>query len=158
MAYEPQPGTIPFRAIAWLRSMEKCRPGAKTSTADLCESIGVDSEGFTAYMATERRHGLAKAEHQRGTKVLLWSLGDGKPVDLEAREQDEPLQRAPTALDLSGVSGSPFPPAVPDPTFRAVKFDGKLLVTGMEIRDGVAIFEPHHIPLLKQHTDWWRSA
>jgi hypothetical protein len=144
MAYEPQPGTIPFRAIAWLRSMEKCRPGAKTSTADLCESIGVDSEGFTAYMATARRHGLAKAEHQRGTK--------------EAREQDEPLQRAPTALDLSGVSGSPFPPAVPDPTFRAVKFDGKLLVTGMEIRDGVAIFEPHHIPLLKQHTDWWRSA
>lgn len=160
MAYHPQPGTTPFRAVAWLRSMAKVSPGRKVSTVELCEAIGVETDCFTAYMASCRAHGLVHAEHQPGTKVLLWSLGEGQPVDLHApRERDEPLSQAVHVPERRGEMFPGVAANAPLPSeFRALEWDGHLLVTGMEIRDGVAIFGPEQVLALKRHTDWWKSA
>jgi hypothetical protein len=176
MTYEPQPGTIPYKAVAWLRAQDGVSPGRWYSTPELCERIDTEVECFSAYMRPAREHGLVHTEKRTATgKLLWWRIGDGTPqfdkpphlAEFDARldgsrqgkrTQDEPQKETP--LDLSGVHGEVFPGVAADAPlpvhgFRAIEWEGYLLATGMEIRDGVAIFTPEHVAQLKRHTDWW---
>lgn len=90
MSYTPQPGTIPAKAIEWLRAQP---PGAEVSSAELAEAIGADTSSIIPCLVTPRQHGIVKSSHRPGNKRLLyWSLGDGtlmeKPHDYVP---DEPL-------------------------------------------------------------------
>lgn len=160
MKYELQPGTTPFRAVAWLRSMAKVRPNYEPSTVEVCEALDVDVDGFTACMANARYHGLVKTSRRVGAgKVLFWSLGDGaRTDDIRSVKKEAPLHPR-FEVDLSAMRAPLLPElAGPPPGFRAMPWDGNLLVTGMEVRDGVAIFTPEMVMGLKQHTDWWLQA
>lgn len=143
MTYQPQPGTIPHRVIAWLKAMEKAQPGKRVevSSADLAEAMGVaDSRDIHYYLRRARDAGavVTKGSIRMGHHVVLWSLGDGTPVPKpHDYEPDRPLH----------ASG-----------FRALDFEGRLLVTGMEIRDGVAIFTREQVLRLRAQTDWWVAA
>lgn len=159
MSYEPQPGTIQHRAIAWLRSAAKVRPGYAPSTVEFCTALGVDTENFSAYMRPAREHGIVHTSKASGCKVLFWRLGDGTPdPQITGRPANDALPRKLAPRDLRAIPTSAFPPAPPIPVFRAVEWDGHLLVTGMEIRDGVAIFRPEQVEQLRERTAWWRAG
>lgn len=160
MSFKLQPGTIQYRAIAWLKSMAKVRPSYEPSTVELCAALDIETDGFTAFMSTCRYHGLVTARKKTGQgKILFWSLGDGKPVeDIRAGyEVDEPLH-APVVLDLAGVRAPLFPQARPQPPFRTLMWEGQLLATGMQMIDGVAVFTPEMVQAIKQQTDWAMQA
>lgn len=171
MTYHPQPGTIPHRAVAWLRAQHSIYPDREYPTPELCEALDCETAGFTAFMSTARSHGLVQARFHAGEgKLLFWRLGDGEPVaDIRGYARDEELLSTPLPLHVPlhvnreagplfpGVSTSPASEAM-RARLHAIEWEGKLLVTGMEIRDGVAIFEPEHVQQLKRHTDWWRAA
>jgi hypothetical protein len=89
--YMAQPGTIAARAIAHLRSLP---PGTVLSSAQLAEALDLDdSKSIHPSLSTALKHGAvhqdAKADNKR---ILLWSLGDGKPrVAAAATEDPEDL-------------------------------------------------------------------
>jgi hypothetical protein len=146
MAYEPQPGTIPHRAMAWLRAMAKCRPGYEPSSVEICAGLDIDPDGFVAYMRYVREHGLVHTRKAPVGRLLYWRLGDGK--------QDPTLgwRRSPAVVAFDAqVESAPVPT---QPEFRALVWDGNLLATGMVIRDGVAVFTPEHIEEIKRLTAW----
>jgi hypothetical protein len=150
--YKPQPGTIPHRAVAWLRAMQAERPGYEPSTVEFCEALDVDTYAFTACMRMVRERGLVHTRKE-SPKVLRWKLGSGKPDP----ELTKPAHLASFDASVEGkVPAKVRQKTVPASEFRALMWDGQLLATGMEIRDGVAIFTPEQVLTLKQHTDWVR--
>lgn len=149
MNYEPVAGTIPHRVLAWLRSMDKVRHGYEPSTAEICEQLDLETAGFSNFMLRCRENGLTHA--RRDGRSLRWKLGDGMcDPDLYYRGTDE----APAYIESKPAKVSKA--AVPK-EFRVLLFEGKLLTAGMEIRDGVAIYEPEMLRELKRHTDWARA-
>lgn len=91
MSYIPQPGTLPARVITHLQSLA---PGAQLSTAELCDELDRDTNGFTTSMETALRAGLLKTSKRDGSRVLYWSLGDGverpEPAEDDAEEPEPP--------------------------------------------------------------------
>lgn len=142
MAYEPQPGTIAHRACLWLRSMDKVRPGYEPSTVEVCEGLDIDTYGFVPCMRAAREAGIVhtrKAKLGMG-RVMLWRLGDGTPD--------------PTLLPAVFVP-VPDEPEKPLPEWRAprfhpVAFGDQVLVKGVKIINGVAVFTPQQIAQLAQ--------
>jgi len=163
MTYEPQPGTIPHRVLVWLRSMAKVNPGKEPSTPEICEALDVDGAGFTAYMRPAREHGLVHTRRATLGRFLYWRLGDGTPDPLLAlRGRDKPIQRPEPADQelkpgpmMPGVAATAESEALRN-EFRALAWDGYLLATGMEVVNGVAIFTPEMVQVLKRQTDWIR--
>lgn len=135
--YRPQPGTIPYRVIEWLRQ----HPDRNPVTAELSEAMGVEARGFTDYMRAARDRGAVHTSRSVMNKhVLHWRLGDGRPdptIWPHGRKDEDDAE------------------AWHPPKFRAVEFGGRLLVTGMAIRQGVAVFEPEQIAQLKRLTQGW---
>jgi hypothetical protein len=85
VSYEPQPGTIPHRVIAWLRK----HPTQEPSTAELAEAVSCDPAGMASCMAPAVSAGLVKRSKVAGFRTLWWSLGDGKPLPKTADEDRE---------------------------------------------------------------------
>ena len=102
MAYELQPGTLPYRVHAWL----KLQPiGTEHASSVIAEEIGASLEGFTSTLATAEKHGVLSVRKEG--RVCYWSLGNGKiKPPPEDHEPDEPLHHAPATPDLS--LASPF--------------------------------------------------
>jgi hypothetical protein len=161
MTWQPQPGTVPFRALAWLRENSDGKP---VSTAVICDALGVDSNGFSTSMKPAVKAGLVKGEQLRGFgHAYFWTL-EAEPE--QHAEDDEADDHAPaSAADIVPRPGPLFPgvdttgAVLPNgPGFRALLWEGQLLATGMEIRDGVAIFTPEHIDIIKRQVAWARPA
>ena len=93
MTYETLPGTIPHRAIEFLKK----HPGEEFTSSQLSEAIDCMLDGFTTCMKPARQHGLVKARYKDGDVIRLhWSLGGNTPLPKpEDHEPDEPLQPAP---------------------------------------------------------------
>jgi hypothetical protein len=88
--YQPQPRTIPYRAIEFLKTHPA---GSELAAAVICEALGTDTNGFATCMTPAKRAGLVQARKEG--RLLMWSLGDGTPEDLpEDYQPDEPLKRA----------------------------------------------------------------
>lgn len=160
MAYEPQPGTIPHRAVAWLRAMENLSPDRWYTTPELCAALDLETPGFTAYMQPCRAHGTVQTQQRPDTgKLLWWRIGDGTPPACEVAQYDARVEATNPGKRTDLGDRQPlvdqWVPPQPRPGFRAVEWDGHLITTGMEIRDGVAIFTPDQVLQLKRRTDWW---
>lgn len=143
MSYEPQPGTIAHRVILWLRAQAKAtgNPEAEYGTGEVCEALDLELEGFVPFLRTSRDHGLIHTRHvMTDTRRLVLRLGDGSPDPCVWKRRPPVVHRPPPAT-------IPAPP----PAFRALQWEGCVFVTGMEIRDGVAIFSPEQIRALKSH-------
>lgn len=115
MTYETTPGTLPHRALEYLKSRP---PGTELSTAVFADIMGADIAGFSTTMANCLRAGLMKATTKPGNRRLLyWSLGDGVPPSAQAGEEDEsPPQQtivpaSPGKWDASLPASTPIPPA-----------------------------------------------
>lgn len=93
MTYQLVPGTIPYRAVAWLKALPK---GAEIPAVVLCEEIGCDTGGFSSTMSTAVKNGLVRRRvNPDNHRQLLWSLGDGTPEPLpDDYEEDKPLRIA----------------------------------------------------------------
>lgn len=153
MAYATQPGTFPHRVVQFLKTKP---PGFEISSADLAEAMDFERYAVIPCLVSPRKHGalaVRKVEGVVGGVCLLWRLGDGVPEHQEGEA---------AAVDASAEGSTPPPQGRRARSrageFRALMFENKLLATGMEIRDGVAIFTPDMILALKKHTDWVRFA
>jgi len=104
MTYTPQPGTIAYKAINFLRLMPRSK---SYSSAELAENIGCSGSDIAASLKTPRRHGIIKAEKVDG--LIFWSMGDGIPpaevVDDADAEDTQPLHPAP---GIPNVASSVF--------------------------------------------------
>lgn len=77
--YEPLPNTIAGRAVKHLRSLPA---GTELTSAELAEAICTDTATLSTYLASALRYGLVKRMQRRdGIRGVLWSVGDGKPLD-----------------------------------------------------------------------------
>ena len=85
MTYETQPGTIPHRVVLHLRAY----PDREFSTAELGEYIGEESTVIAAFMKAARSNGLVKATTRGDSRMLWWSLGDGKAQAADGAKVDE---------------------------------------------------------------------
>lgn len=90
MSYEPIPGTIPFRAMEYMRSLPQ---GAEIASAELAEVLGQPSGQLTPALIAVVEHGLLKNRKKPGERFLLWSLGAGQPLKLRDEEDDELVQQ-----------------------------------------------------------------
>jgi len=92
ITYKTQPGTIPHRAVAYLRTLP---PGTQKSTAELAHAIDADPETIVFTMRPARDAGMVNAEYVPGDKRrLYWSLGNGLQQPTPAEQPDK--QPAPT--------------------------------------------------------------
>jgi hypothetical protein len=120
--YIPQPGTIPARAIEYLKVQP---PGSWMASAVICEAIGHDRKiGLGQIMARATAAGAVKHErHING--MTYWQLGDGVPVErpkIVGETDDAPIvQRVVPASAFHGVNmdsvylNAVRPPAEPAP-------------------------------------------
>lgn len=103
--YEPVPGTIPHQVIKHLESMP---PGTKLTSAELIESMGQTQTQLVnlgSLMVTAVREGWVKKQPKPMSRLVLWSLGDRKPLqqaDATSVEDDDDDTR-----DLAGPTPTP---------------------------------------------------
>jgi len=123
--YAPPPGTVPFKAIAHLKSLPA---GSKVTSHVLAEAVGQPSEALGGFLATARRKGvLGTCPRRDGRPGLLWFLGDGRPEPEETDDEGDgknaepeihvfPTLRAPAprALDIGPWPRSSAPATEPD--------------------------------------------
>jgi len=153
--WEPQPGTVPFRAINWLRRHGAGKPVA---TAVICDALGIDPNGFSTSMKPAIRAGVVSSQALRGFgHAYFWSLEGAQPPAADGDDSDDG-EPARSAADIQPRPGPLFPGVTTvspgEPEFRVTIFDGHLLATGMDIVDGVAVFTPEQLHQLKRVTDW----
>lgn len=152
MSYQPQPGTIPYRAVKWMKSMESVAGNGPWSTAQLCEGIDVETNGFVTCMKPAIAAGLVKPQKIAGKgKSLWWELGDGKP---EAKPDDFTYDISMSPRPRVKVRPGPLFPGVnasrpSEVPFRVVGFFGRVIVTGVQIIDGAAVFTPEQFNALR---------
>lgn len=114
MTYHPTPGTLVYRAHQHLLTLP---PGTVLTSAVLADALGLD-ESKTIYpsLLPAVTAGLLHMDrHPSNNRLILWSLGDGRPAKLDADpddEPEEPLHRAPveipkTALVWPGLATPP---------------------------------------------------
>lgn len=86
-AYVPQPGTIPARAVDYLRTLAA---GIEVPTAVLGEAL--DQPSSTIYVCLEAavNSGLVRKRRKDGERFMLWSIGDGVPISRARPVDDEP--------------------------------------------------------------------
>ena len=79
-AYQPQPGTIPAKVIAHLRSLP---PGTRLRTAELVDALGLEigqSASLRNYLEAAVNHGvIVRHPDPIDKRRSLWWLGDGTP-------------------------------------------------------------------------------
>lgn len=173
MAYETQPGTIPHRAVAHLRTLDA---GAEVSAPELAEVLGVDSASIVPSLIFPCKHGALtrrkKEARHSARKVWWYALGDGTPEE-PAREEDEPLRSRAPASWVSPIKVKDAPPPAPAPAPIGVReyiekigpeqaaptrpFDAwlsaqdALVLQGITLdEDGDALLQPKHVAALRK--------
>lgn len=96
--YEPQPGTIPFNVIKWLRAQPA---GASFSSAVIAEEVGVHTESLGPCMKPAIDSGHIVTERINGLKH--WRLGNGTPPPASAPDADQDPVTSPAPEPTSGL-------------------------------------------------------
>lgn len=111
MSYEPQPGTIPHRAIEHLKTLPA---GAEISTAVFCGGLGQSTNNFPAVMRPAVDGGAVRSRRKPGTggNLLWWSLGDGTHVKREEEPDSEDEAKLDAAARRQRRSEPPVIPIV----------------------------------------------
>lgn len=149
MTYEPVPGTIPYRVVGWLKAQAKATGNlyGEYSSVEIGSRLELDcADDFPNYLRRARERGAVHS--RKDGRTLYWRLGDGTP-DPQFGASPEVV-----AYDAAVDEKEPCKP----PGFRAMRWRDHLLVAGVEVRDGVAIFKPEQVMKLKAQTDWWAAA
>jgi hypothetical protein len=175
MSYEPQPGTIPHRVIAWLKEAERLEPGKEFPAVVICECLDIELAGFSSCMDRARVAGLVRARRpDPAFRNLVWSLGDGKAMP--AAEDPEDAAMAPKQSVVAAADAAPMVPVFIDPLppfldpktrqFPAASEPAKPSEFDLQVslRNGTALlFVPGHgaVPLTSEQREQlveWLSA
>jgi hypothetical protein len=120
MSYEPRPGSLPQRVLAWLELQPH---GAEFLTSQLGEALGVPPVNIPSCMGAALEAGLLyrrqKIAHQRAP--AYWSLVDhaaGKPAARAANG----AHADPVAGDEAAASPPPPPPPPPAASIPIIAF------------------------------------
>lgn len=131
MTYQTQPGTLPHRAVEFLKSQPQ---GAEFTTVEVCQALGIDPAPFTWTMEPAVRAGVVRRRFRPDNRrILYWSLGDGTPP----AEDDQPRTnwvkpQVPEAVKLPPLT--PVPRKARKPKAKAV---GTLVGKPVTFRAGV---------------------
>lgn len=115
MSYDPKPGSVPFRALAYMATLDK---GAEVATAGLATAIGYANAGsLTAVLQDARNAGAIFARQKGGhpKSPLFWSLvnhGQAAPVTRDLSKADE--------ATVEEAIAAPAPAPEPGPQFLPV--------------------------------------
>lgn len=86
--YTPQPGTIPYRVIEFLKQQP---PGSEFSSAALAEAIGHEGASLSLYLLVARDCGAVKSEKRQpltgGQRTHYWRLGEGERLPKPSKPQ-----------------------------------------------------------------------
>lgn len=159
-AYQPQPGTIPAKVIAHLRSLP---PGTRLRTAELVDTLGLEigqSASLRNYLEAAVNHGvIVRHPDPIDKRRSLWWLGDGTPPELQKVEGEEtvdaPLQRRPHKSDTEPqqridqlVAGAPAVTApIEKPTPPAKKKASSRVVAKVEATAGTALMPEQQVTI-----------
>ena len=117
MTYQTTPGTLPHRAIEYLKSRE---PGTELSTPVFADILGADIAGFSTSLANCLRAGLLKATTKPGNRrMLFWSLSDGVPV--AAADTDDEADDQPPDQRVVPAAAAAVEMAWPKPSYDQVR-------------------------------------
>lgn len=89
-AYTPKPGSVPDRAITFLRSLP---PGTELTTDQLASAAGFDRKNATAFLEPALRGGALsrrKSDPANWRSQDLWQLGAGIPLSQRAVARSMP--------------------------------------------------------------------
>lgn len=90
-AYTPTTGSTADRIIKYLQTQPA---GTTLSSAELVERVGLDSADIVPFMQGAVRFGVIRRGTKPGTRLVTWSLGDGKPLERPKDDaEDEPTPR-----------------------------------------------------------------
>lgn len=110
--YEPQPGTVAAKVLAYLRSQPA---GTELANAPLAEAIGSDIGGLGPYLAPAVAHGALVRRKSADSRLVYWSLGNGIPPRADDDLDDDPPRRtvkpAATAATGNGTTSRGTPSA-----------------------------------------------
>lgn len=168
MTYQTQPGTLPHKALQFLRSQPA---GAEFTTAQMADAIDCDADNFALLMRRAIQAGLVTARCKPAAgKRLFWALGDGVPLPKAVdHDEDAPLPRKsapkprPGPLFPMPVShgceiptfGGTFPPPVPQEFRAALWTDGSLILCGVAVRaDGSVVLPADQMAQVKNLIAW----
>lgn len=144
MSYQPQPGTIPHRAISFLQKQDA---GTELAAAVICEDLGIDTNSFSVCMKPAREAGLVRTRKEG--RLLIWSLGDGTP-DLPPRDEEE----VDPALPPRRQKAEQAEP-VEQPFNAALWADGELVLYGVqENEDGSFTLTAQQVATIKRMIAW----
>jgi len=106
MSYEPQPGTIPFKAIEHLKTLNH----EWIATAPLLEAIGhPGANSFATNMAWPVKHGVVESRRKQGSNSYEWRLAkDPKPLGPLSPPDDEDTAPLNAFVQPDPAIGSPF--------------------------------------------------
>lgn len=98
--YTPTPGSVAFRAIAWLETQA---PGLELMTSRLAESIGVAPAILPASLEAALKHRaiFARKKIDALRAPLFWSLVDHASVAPTARVEQPPVALVPVQREAS---------------------------------------------------------
>jgi hypothetical protein len=107
VSYQPQPGTIAFRAIEWL----KRQPTGSEYTASMwAEAIGnCDGESLLMCLKPALHCGIIKRRTKHGMQRPFWfSLGDGTPPMRELPEDEDDRDPLPVRRTVKPATEAPL--------------------------------------------------
>lgn len=137
MTYKTQPGTIPHRAVEYLRTLP---PGTEVSTATLADAVGHEGDtNLAPFLLAAVKHGAIVPRKVKGVRSYFWSLGDGTPQAVDPEE----AQDAPKVIRTrASPDGQAFN--------AALWIDGSLIVVGAQRRpDGAVVLTPEQTRQLR---------
>lgn len=142
MNYTPQPGTVPYRALAYLKALpEGVQP---PSTVELAEALGVDPAVVTATLPAALRDGQVQRHPfttAAGRASYRWTAVAGQPAPAAEVDDDPPRRKlVPTYVALQPLRFN-----------AALWLDGSLILSGIPVRkDGVVVLDPEQTARLRQ--------
>lgn len=98
MSYAPLPGTVPYRALEWL----KAQPAGTDVTMSVWgEAIGVDALNMHGNCVAIIKHGLVERFTKNGQTRPAFFRIPGPDFKVEPREKDKPIHaKAPSHAEV----------------------------------------------------------
>lgn len=110
MSYSPQPGTIAYRAVAWLEKQDR---GSEFTMSVWAEAIDTDATTLGPCIKPALAVGLVKERTRDGLAKPKWySLGDGQapqPVVPDGEDTRDPLPPRTSAPEVKPAPGQVLP-------------------------------------------------
>lgn len=118
--YDPKPGSVPYRVIAWLEQQPK---GSEFTTSQIAEALGLMGPQLHPCLEPAVRHGAlhARRRDEHRTAPLWWSLSPRAPASVAVALPREAVPPpAPKPAAAPAATPAPAAPAAADTPTKPV--------------------------------------